>query len=353
MADAGHPLVELTRARIRETVREPGIVFWVFGFPILMAVFLGLAFRSRPPQAIPIAVGGPAAAWVLEALETVPEITAERLVTEEAAEALRVGRVDLVVEATRAEDGDSSGPRLRYRFDPTRPQSAATRLLVDDALQRAAGRIDPVPREEVTVTAPGARYIDFLLPGLIGLNLMSSSMWGVGFAIVVMRTRKLLKRFAATPMRRSHFLLSLLLSRLVFLTTEVTVLVAFGWLVFGVAVRGSLAAFALISVLGAASFAGIGMLTAARTKTVEVASGLMNAVTLPLWLVGGVFFSAARFPDALQPALRLLPLNALNDALRAIVNDGAGVTGIATEAVVLAGWTAASFALALRWFRWQ
>lgn len=344
-------LFELTKARVLETAREPSILFWVFGFPMLLAVVLGLAFRSAPVESIPVAVveEGEASEWAIVALEDHETFSVESLGSAAADEALRLGRVEVVVDAR--EPGESR--RLTYRFDPTRPTSRVARFRVDDALQRAAGRTDPAATADREVTESGARYIDFLIPGLIGLNLMGSSMWGIGFAIVVMRTKKLLKRFVASPMRRSDFLLSVMGSRLLFLAIEVVFLVLFGWLVFGVVVRGSFAALAVVSCLGAASFAGVAMLVASRVKTVEVASGLMNLVMIPMWLCSGSFFSYERFPEWLHPVVKALPLTALNDALRAVMNEGAPLLASWPEAAVMLGWGILGFGVSLKIFRWM
>lgn len=345
-----HPLIELTRVRILEFVREPEAVFWVFVFPVLLALALGIAFRSAPALDARVAVvAGPSgAAAVAEHLRGAAGVSAELLAADAAALALRRGRVDVVLEVTAA-----SPLSVVYRLDESRPESRAARAVVDDALQRAVGRVDAVGTAVEGVSEVGRRYIDFLIPGLVGLNLMGSGMWGVGFSIVVARTRKLLKRFAATPMRRSDYLLSFILSRLVFLAPEVAALVGFGWLVFGVAVRGAILDLALISLAGAACFAGLGLAVAARPRTIEAVSGWMNLVMLPMWLLSGTFFSYERFPQAVQPAIRLLPLTALNDALRAVINDGAGLAATVSQLAVMLVWAAVGFALCLRLFRWQ
>ena len=339
------PLAELTLARLREFLREPEALFWVFAFPVLLALALGLAFRGKAPERIPVGVAdGPGAAAAAEALGGSPSLLPRVYPGPAGREALRTGKISLLVE----DDGGTV-----YRFDPTRPDARAARLEVDDALQRAAGRKDPLLPREARSTEPGSRYIDFLVPGLLGLNLMGTGMWGLGFSIVNARTRKLLKRLAATPMRRSEYLLSQMLARLVFLVFEVAILVGFGWLAFGVAVRGSLGALALVSLLGAASFAGLGLLVSSRTKTVEGVSGLMNVVMLPMWLLSGTFFSWERFPDAVHPFIRALPLTALNDALRAVMTEGRPLSAVGLELGVLAITGAVSFLVAVRIFRWQ
>jgi ABC-type multidrug transport system permease subunit len=349
MSERPHPLVELTRARVLEFVREPEAVFWVFVFPVLLAIALGIAFRSQPvPHARVAVVDGAAARAVVERLSAAGSFDVQMLTGADAAEALRKARVDVVVVAAAAEP-----LAVEYRFDPSRAEGRAARLAVDDALQRSAGRRDPVAAGERPVTEAGSRYIDFLIPGLVGLNLMGSGMWGIGFSVVSARVRKLLKRYAATPMRRGHYLLSFGLSRLLFLILEVAAIVGFGWLVFGVAVRGSLLALAIVVLVGAATFAGLGLVVAARPRTIEAVSGWMNLVQLPMWLLSGSFFSYERFPEAVQPAIRALPLTALNDALRAVINDGAPLSASWLELGVLMAWGAASFVVALRAFRWQ
>lgn len=349
-----NPLLELTLARVREFLREPEAVFWVFVFPVLLALALGIAFRDRAPERSRVAVEqGPDAAGIFAALSRSADVQVTMLSRGEAALALRTGKVDLVVRAAGNSGAVGGKPALVYRYDPVRPESRAARLAADNALQRAWGGQDLPPAQEEKVMEPGARYIDFLIPGLIGMNLMGSGMWGLGFAVVQARTRRLLKRLAATPMRRSHYLLSFMLSRLIFLALEVGAVVGFARLAFGVAVRGSWFGLGFISLVGALTFAGLGLLVASRTRTIEGVSGLMNLVMLPMWLLSGTFFSASRFPDFAQPFIQALPLTALNDALRAVMNEGASLASNWARLAVMLVWATVSFAVALRLFRWQ
>ena len=340
-----HPLVELTLARIRELVREPEAVFWVFVFPILLAAILGLAFRSRPPEALPVAVvGGPAAAARLAALQAEPALKPLTLGEAEARAALARGRVVLVV---------SAADPPAYTYDPTQPESRAARLAVDGALQRAAGRADAFTAGTVEVTEPGARYVDFLVPGLLGMNLMGTGMWGVGFSLVVARNGNLLKRLVAAPARKSHLLGAQLLSRLIFLGPEAGALLVFAWLLLDVPMRGTLAALGAVSLLGALAFTGLGLLTAARPRTIEGVSGLMNLTMVPMWVFSGIFFSTERFPAWIQPFVQALPLTALNNALRGVMLDGASLVALGPALLNLALWGVLSFVVALKIFRWQ
>ncbi|MGH7569348.1 MAG: ABC transporter permease [Gemmatimonadales bacterium] len=342
-----HALVQLTLTRMREFYREPEAVFWVFGFPIVLAFALGIAFRSTGPGELRVGVvptrGAPDRA-LAAALDASPALTAVTYEPAEGRRRLRAGRIALLV---------IPGDTLVYRYDSTRTESRLARLEVDAVLQRAGGRADAVAVLDERVTEPGSRYIDFLIPGLLGMNLMGSGLWGVGFSVVQARNKKLLKRFMATPMRRGHYLLSFILSRLVFLVLEIAALVGFGWWMFDVGVRGSIAALAGITVLGSLSFSGLGLLVASRARTIEAVSGLMNLVMLPMWMLSGTFFSYARFPEAMQPFVKALPLTAVNDALRAIMIDGAAVASLGAPLAVVVVWGALSFAIALRIFRWR
>jgi ABC-type multidrug transport system permease subunit len=343
----GGPLYQLTLSRVREAVREPGVLFWVFGFPILLSVGLGLAFRGRGPE--PLVVGlldGPGAAGVTQALEKAG-IKVERVDEARARTRLRAGKVALVIAP-----GPSADAPLTYRYDPKPAEARLARVAVDDAIQRAAGRRDPRAVRDAPVTERGSRYIDFLIPGLLGMNLMSGSMWGIGWVIVNMRVRKLLKRLLATPMRRRDLLLAQAIARTGSVPLEVGALLVFARLAFDVRVTGSWLAFAVVSVAGALSFAGLAILVASRAQNTETVSGLMNLVMMPMFVLSGVFFSAAHFPDVLQPVLALLPLTALNDALRAIMVDGAGFAAIARPLAILVAWGVASFGIGLRIFRW-
>jgi ABC-2 type transport system permease protein len=337
--------VELTLARIRELVREPEAVFWVFILPILLAAALALAFRSKPPDRLPIGVeDGPHAEERMAALAQDATLAPRRLAARDAHRTLASGRVVLAV---------SGADPPTYAYDPTQPESRAARLAVDAAIQRARGRVDAFAANRVEITEPGARYVDFLVPGLLGMNLMGTGMWGVGFALVVARQGRLLRRLAAAPVRRSHILGAQLASRLLFLIPEAGLLLVFAHFVLGVPLHGSLIALLAVTLLGALSFSGLGLLTAARPTTIEGVSGLMNLVMVPMWIGSGIFFSTERFPAAAQPFVQALPLTALNNALRAVMLEGASLASVARDLGVLALWGIASFAISLKVFRWQ
>lgn len=351
-------LRELTRVRVLGMLREPEAVFWVFVFPLVLAGVLGFAFRSGGVEPSPVGVapaveageaahrGGETQA-LAEALEAGDDLQVFTYDTrEEALAQLRKAAIDGLVFP-----GAPGEPPV-VRFDAARAEAETARLRITHALARAGGAPEPDVQLE-PVTEMGSRYVDFLFPGLIGMNLMGTGIWGIGFAIADVRRRKFLKRLLVTPMRRSSFLLSFMLSRMIFLVAELAVLTSFGAWILGVPFRGDVLSYAAVALLGAVVFAGLGILIASRVRTIEGVSGLMNVVMLPMWLASGVFFSYERFPEFTHAALRLLPLTALNDALRGIMLDGASILAHGQEVAVMTVWGVVSFAVALRIFRWE
>lgn len=340
-----NPLVELTRVRFLRFLREKESIFWVFVFPLLLTMVLGFAFRYRGVPVVKVGVlEGPGAGALCAALERAKNVEVERLRDpQEAERRFRKGALDALIRP--------SAP-LELRFDPARPEGEAARLRLEDALQRAAGRVDPVEIACIEVKETGSRYIDFLLPGILGMNLMGTGIWALGFGLVTDRQRKLLKRLLVTPMRRSAYLFSFVLSRLLFMILEVSLLLVFACWVLGVPMKGSPVTLAMVVLVGTLSFTALGMLLASRVQTIEGISGLVNAAMMPMWLCCGVFFSYERFPEFLHPVIQALPLTALNDALRDVMLDGAGLWGQLPELGVLAAWGVVSYFVALKIFRW-
>ena len=350
-------LWQLTLARFREFYREPAALFWVYGFPLVLAFALGLAFRERPVPPASVDVQGdpndPAVAGLRATLAADPGLQVAVHDEATARQRLRTSKTDLVI-VPRSHTGSGA----EFVYDKTRSEGVLARNAVERALLRIRnehlppGQRLPEPTER-TISEPGSRYIDFLIPGLLGINLLGGGLFGVGFAITDLRVRKLLKRFAATPMRRSDFMISLMMSRLVFTLIDVALLLTFAYFAFDIEVRGNVLAFVVLIAVGGACFAGLGLLIGSRAKTLETAAGLVNALMLPMYVLSGVFFSAARFPDAIQPFIQALPLTALNDGLRAIMNDGAGWEAMGYPLLVLSIWGVACYALAFRIFRWK
>jgi ABC-2 type transport system permease protein len=344
-------LRELASVRFKEYSREPEALFWSFVFPVLLAIGLGLAFRERPPEVVQVGLVADGrqmgVAGIFDSLAAAPLVQVHVFPSDGAAhDALRTGRVALVVAPTE-------GGGVEYRLDETRPEARVARSEVDAAVQRAAGRVDPVPATTTQVRERGSRYIDFLIPGLLGMTIMGGGMWGIGFTIVDARRKHLLKRLVATPMSRALYLLSFLVSRFMFLIIEVVVLLGVGVLLFNVPIRGSIVQLLLAAVAAALTFSALGLLVSARPRTIEGASGVMNLTMMPMWVLSGIFFSASNFPDSLQPLIQALPLTAAIDAMRGTMLLGAGWAEVGPEFAIMTAWTVVAFVAALRLFRWR
>jgi len=340
-------LWQLITVRFKEYLREPEALFWSFGFPILLAIGLGIAFRSKPADLVHVAVtrGDSSAASLADAIRRDPGLAVEVVSADSAAQALRTGRVALVVSG--------SARNVQYKFDDTRPDARAARLMVNDAIQRGAGRTDVLGTSDEHLRERGSRYIDFVVPGLLGMTIMGGGIWGLGYSIVDQRRKNLLKRLVATPMSRAQYLLSYVISRLVMLAIEAGVLIGFSVLLFGVPMRGSIPSMVVIIVLSALAFGGLGLLIASRSQTIEGVSGMMNLAMLPMWVLSGVFFSSENFPHVIQPFIKALPLTAANDALRANMLQGAGLSQLWAPMAILLAWMVVCFTVALRIFRWR
>ncbi len=335
-------LYQLSMLRFRLTLREPEAIFWVFIFPILLAVGLGIAFRNRPADVLQV---GATTSQLTRALAADEGLTATTMDEPTGTRALATGSILLL--AIQQPDG------VAYKYDDSNPDARTARLLADRAIQAAAGRRDAIHAENQQIHEPGARYIDFVVPGLLGMNLMGSAIWGIGFSIVEARQKKLLKRLVASPMRRWQFLAAYLISRLAMLILEVAAFLGFARLMFAVPFRGSLWQLALLCVLASLSFSALGLLVSSRARTMEAASGLMNLVMLPMWILSGVFFSASRFPSVIQPVVRALPLTAAIDALRGNMLQGMNLGQMMAPIAILLAWVAIPFAVSLRIFRWR
>ena len=335
-------LYQLTMVRFKLILREPEAIFWIFIFPILLAVGLGIAFRNRPADVLQV---GATTAQLTQALASDKGLTAATMDEAAGTHALATGGI--LVLAIQRPDG------VAYKYDDTNPDARTARMVADRAIQTAAGRREAVRAENELVHETGALYIDFVVPGLLGMNLMGSAMWGLGFAIVEARQKKLLKRLVASPMPRWQYLASFLLSRLAMLVIEVAAFLGFARLVFGVPFRGSLVELGFLCLLTSLAFSALGLLVSSRARTMEAASGLMNLVMLPMWILSGVFFSATRFPAMIQPVVRALPLTAAIDALRGNMLQGMNLGQMIAPVGILLAWFVAPFAVSLRIFRWR
>lgn len=337
-----HPLVQLLLVRLRTFQREPEALFWTFGFPLVLTLVLGIAFR--PVEGEPIAVvviEGAGADAIVARLERDDELTITRVDDEAAARRLFVRSSALAIV-----EGSADRPALHT--DPTRPESRLAHARVERALIDA-----PIAVEDAPMREPGTRYVDFVVPGLVGMNVMTVCLWGIGWNVVESRSKKLLRRLAVTPMKRRHYLGAFLLAHVVLVLVTLAVVLGFAWASFGVSIEGRALDYVVIVVLGCLAFSAMGVLLASRTDNVEVLSGMVNAASLLQLVASGVFFSTSRFPEWALVVLRGLPLTALVDALRAIALEGRGLLELPVEVAVLTTWTILAGAIGVRIFRWS
>lgn len=354
-------LVEHIKGRWREFLREPSAAFWVVFMPLLWMIVLGIAFSNPKPSTYGIGV------VTQKSIETETLAVRKVHLALVANPQLRIftgspqfldtlqtrGEISLKLAINEnrgiAEEGISD---VKYFFDPNNPEALASRQIVNDSIQRQAGRLDPLAVEDVPITANGQRYIDFLIPGLLGLSIMSSSLFGTGLTIVSNRKENLLKRYLATPMPKIDYLFSHVVGRLIILSVEFLTITLSGLLIFGFHVFGSILSYVFFCILGAASFTGISLFCACRSRNIAFMAGLVNLISIPSILLSGVFFSVSRYPDVMQSFLKFLPLNALIGALRGIALEAQPISALGFEAAVLVVYCAVSLGLARWLFKW-
>lgn len=374
-----HQLIHLLLAHARELIREPGVLFWGIGFPILMSLGLGVAFMQKKEVTREVAlVADTSAGRRTDSADRFPAslLLSGKLRTDrdadghpvlkrveedsvlgnsvflfrvmpwkEAITALKRGNLNLIL---MEQDG-----KPVYHFDPRNPdaQLAYLKLSAMDLVSGTSIRETPDDIRPLTVT--GTRYIDFLIPGLIALGVMMSTLWGVSYGIIERRSKKLLRRMVATPMRRSNFLIALMSVRILMNFAEAGLLLLFAWIVFGISVQGSIPALLLLFVSGNFVFTGIAVLAASRTAKTEIGNGLINAISMPMMVLSGIFFSYQNFPGWSIPVIRALPLTRLADGLRSVMIEGAGLQETGWTIILFFAAGSILFTAGLRLFRWH
>ncbi|MEQ9376530.1 MAG: ABC transporter permease [Imperialibacter sp.] len=344
-----HPIVLLILTNFREFLRQPGAVFWAVFFPVLMAGGLGLAFTQKGELNQKIAFVGneqtEEKSWSKKVGNETTGFTNYEFLNvgfDEGLVLLKRGTVDLIVK--------KEGEKYKYHFDPLNPEAQLAYINLTAALngnQTLSNGEDVVPLKEI-----GSRYIDFLVPGLMAMGVMMSCMWGISYGLIEKRSKMLLRRMVATPMRKAHFMTALLISRTVMSAIEASILVVFSWLFFDIRIEGSFLALVVLFLSGTLAFAGIAVLTASRTDNTYVGNGILNAVVMPMTILSGVFFSYHGFPDWAVSIIRLFPLTIFADTARAIFIEGAGWSQIVLPVGVLAGLGLVCMSIGMKVFKW-
>lgn len=357
-------------------MRQPAVLFWGIVFPILMALGLGLAFTQKMDTVHKIAVvsdqkdisadsSNAFEQFLLNRTEKVKDNTGrkseykitlrdkklgnntyifQRSTDKDATVMLKRGEINLIIE--------QKGSKTEYHFDPVNSDAQLTYLNLSRVINSKNNQVQTSRENIEPLTLKGTRYIDFFIPGLIAMGIMMSSVWGLGYGIIETRSKKLLRRMIATPMKKSYFLISLITVRSIMNFIEAALVFIFSYLVFGIVIQGSIAALFLIFIAGNVSFAGISILTSSRTDNPEVGNGLINAIATPMIVLSGIFFSYHNFPDWAIGFIKILPLTLLADGIRSIFIEGAGLaeSTVPFFALIITG--IICFYIGLRFFKW-
>ncbi|MFO7838734.1 MAG: ABC transporter permease [Desulfosalsimonadaceae bacterium] len=379
-------LAHLTAAHFKEVTRQPAVIFWGIIFPILISLGLGLAFTrqtetERRVAVVPPAIqenAGDAGGKVHAFLQAHAVLVKQpdtgkpqyRLVIEDEAmgrtsfvfieagwqqalSLLKKGNVCLIMKDSVSEINQDTGRDISYHLDPVKPEAQIAYLKLSKMMSAQGPPEAAISRNVSPLSVPGSRYIDFLVPGLISMGVMMSCMWGIGYGMIDKRSKKMLRRMVATPMRKSHFLMALMAVRVAMNVIEAGLLFFFAALAFDISIQGSLPALFVVFLAGNFAFGGIAILTASHTANTEVGNGLINAVVLPMSVLSGIFFSYHNFPDWSIPVIEKLPLTLLADGVRSIFIEGAGFAETAWPALILLAIGGFFFAAGLRVFRWH
>jgi ABC-2 type transport system permease protein len=352
------PLFQLVSLQFKNFFREPAIIFWAVIFPILMAWVLGVAFTNKGEMKKTVAVVGNITEkhvlWLKpDSANTVTRLFGDDIknptrvkfvfsTEEQAMLMMKRGEINLILQ--------QSADTIIYRYDPKNPDAVNTYLMIEREINRNA---EPVVCSTIEpVTSRGSRYIDFLIPGLIAMGIMNSCLWGISWNLIEFRMKKLLRRMVATPMRKTDFLLSNLITRTLIGGFETMVLLLFAFLYFSISLEGSILALLMIYFAGILAFAGIAIMISSRTANSQIGNGLINAISLPMMILSGIFFSYHNFPDWCIPFIKYMPLTLLADSIRSIFIEGAGVGDILLPFVVLVITGAVTFLAGLRMYKW-
>lgn len=363
-------LGQLIQAHLKEIIREPGVLFWGIVFPILMSLGLGIAFTQKQDSTRKIAVLTGTESPLMDSLLSVyatagidpgsdsthyeMRIQNARIGNmnflfypmnwDEALVALKRGVVNVII----SEDGKEP----EYHFDPLNPDAQLSYLKLSEYFGEGRTVVSESTSDIRPLTLQGTRYIDFLIPGLLAMGIMMSTMWGLSYGMIEKRSKKLLRRMVATPMKKSYFLISFMTVRTLMNFLEAVLLIIFAWLVFGISIQGSIPALLALFIAGNIGFAGLAFIISSRTARTEIGNGLINVLVMPMMILSGIFFSYHNFPDMVIPIIKYMPLTLVADGMRSIFIEGAGLAQIAVPVIILTGGGSIFFLLGLKFFRW-
>jgi len=361
-------LGQLIAINYKEFVREPGILFWALVFPVMMAWVLGVAFSKKTALIQHVAYvksssqthvrlseflessqvtyqQGGAGRVYKKSIETKMGRLSFHLISasmDSAVMLLKRGQISLILQDT----GDS----LHYLFDPQGTDARFNYVVLSAAINHERVIYDSASVK--VLSQEGTRYIDFLIPGLLAMGIMNDFLWGIGYGLIEIRSKKLLRRMVAAPMKKSLFIFSHFFARITLALFEAAVLLLFAWIYFRIRIQGSLIAFLMITLAGSFCFAGISILMASRTSSSRIGNSLINLISMPMMILSGIFFSYHNFPDFIIPVIQKLPLTMLADSIRSIMIEGTGLPENMPEFLILTALGAISFMAGMRLYKW-
>ena len=369
---------QLFVALFREIIREPGVLFWGILFPILMSLGLGLAFTKKADVIRKVAIINNAgisgnssentivADFLLKNCEKNPSEEKEEWRWKYVIKDIKLGNSIFLFYNMKWDEGMKLLKRgtinvllagfkdsVEYHFDPMNSDAELTYLKLSSIVGKGEILEVKAGSEIKPLTVKGTRYIDFLVPGLITMGVMMSCMWGISYGIIEKRSKMLLRRLVATPMKKSHFLLSLITVRITMNLIESLVLLIFSLFAFKMSIQGDLSALIILYLAGNVAFSGIAVFVSSHTSNTEVGNGLINVVVMPLMVLSGIFFSYHNFPDWSIGVIKNLPLTMMTDGIRSIFNEGAGYHEVAMPVLILTATGALFFSVGLKIFKWH
>ncbi|MCX6231931.1 MAG: ABC transporter permease [Bacteroidetes bacterium] len=371
----GKQLLMLIGANFRELMREPAVLFWGIIFPILMSIGLGAAFSAKQDVIRKVGIinsnnslsNDSSTIKKFLLLYTTKEYHANENITyysykikneklgnsiflfqetnwKDAIVALKRGRINVVME--------EKNNGILYSFDPSNPDAQLTYIKLTKFFPAQSYISEENTDNIKLLTLEGTRYIDFLIPGLLAMGVMMSSMWGISYTIIERRSKKLLRRLVSTPMKKSYFLISIITVRFAMNFIEAALLFLFAHIAFGIHIQGNIPALITVFLAGNIAFSGLAVFISSNTSKTEIGNALINVVVMPMMILSGIFFSYHNFPDWFIPIIQKFPLTIMADDIRSIFIEGAGFAEIFIHSLLLSITGILFFITGVKFFKW-
>jgi ABC-type multidrug transport system permease subunit len=337
----------MIKCRAREFFREPSAFVFVILMPIVWMLALGFSFSNDRSIVYRIGLANDSAlpSEIKNSIGNAGNIKVVEGSQDDLFNQFKRNDIELMVTYDEG--------RFGLTFDPDNPNAKSAELITRNIIQEGSGRKDVAIIESHAIKASGNRYVDFLIPGLIGLTVMTSSLFGVGMTMVANRRDQLLKRFLITPINAREYIVSHIFGRFFVLFFELTGVLLAGWLIFRFKVQGNFLSFLAFVSLGTAVFTALGILLASRLKVIGTYSGITNLITFLLVGLSGVFFSTAILPTWLQDVVTYLPLAPFVTGLRKLAIEAAPFVELKHEVGLMCVYLVGISMAAKRLFRWS